>query len=246
MDEPPRLDDLIALARTTAASDDPIDELAAAAGLKSELDELTDALLGHFVDQARRAGRSWSQIGEALGVTKQAAQQRHTSTESAFRRMLLRLLPEGISAKGAVGARFTPRAKTCVAAAETTAVELRHGWIGTEHLLLGLYAEPEAVAALVLVEAGVERAGVEAAVVDVLGRGTEPVTGHVLFTPRAKAVLERTLREAVQLGHNYLGTEHVLLALLAHGEGVAHEVLAARGMTYDVARSAVVRRLAAG
>src|SRR5687768_5792656 len=118
MQQTPKLDDLIDLARRSAASDDPIDELEAAARLKSELDDLTDALLGHFVDQARRAGRSWAQIGAALGVTKQAAQQRHASAanESTFVRLFQRL-----ASKVTLGARFTPRVKATIVAAEAAA-----------------------------------------------------------------------------------------------------------------------------
>src|SRR5690349_18830595 len=108
MDTAPRLDDLIDLVHASAASDDPIDELEAAASLKADLDELTDALLGHFVDQARRAGRSWSQIGAALGVTKQAAQQRHAAAAASP-------IPPQLMT------RFTQRAKATIAASQDVA-----------------------------------------------------------------------------------------------------------------------------
>ena len=244
MPDAPRLDDLIDLVHETAASDDPIDELEAAATLKSDLDEVTDALLGHFVDQARRAGRSWSQIGAALGVTKQAAQQRHASPESVARQLLGRLMPKGWTGKGFM-TRFTDRAKSAVAAAQEAARGLGHDYIGTEHLLLGLFADPASVAAEVLAHAGVDRAGVEAKVVEIVGRGDDAATGHIPFTPRAKRCLELALREALQLGHNYIGTEHILLGLLREGEGVACLALEPSGLTLDGARQAVVRHLTA-
>jgi len=237
MQEPPSLDDLIALARSAADSDDPIDELAAAAGLKSELDELTDAVLGHFVDQARRAGRSWSQIGEALGVTKQAAQQKHTSTESVARRILSR-----IAERWQPGSRFTARAKVTVVAAHEAAQALGHGYIGTEHLLLGLFAEPESIAARVLAELGITRDDVEGFVVETVGR-MDDGSGHLPFTPRAKQAMEHALREALALGHNYIGTEHLLLGLLREGDGLAASYLASRGADLGRARMAVVRLL---
>jgi hypothetical protein len=245
MDDAPRLDDLIDLVHATAASDDPIDELAAAATLKADLDELTDALLGHFVDQARRAGCPWSQIGTALGVTKQAAQQRHTTTDSIARQLLSRLVPKGWGGKGFM-TRFTPRARSAVAAAQASARALDHPYIGTEHLLLGLFAEPEAIAAKVLAGAGIDRAAVEGAVVEMIGRGEGAGAGHIPFTPRAKHCLELSLRAALELGHSYLGTEHLLLGLLREDEGVAAHVLTGLGLTPDAARQQVVRLLTTG
>ena len=242
MEDAPRLDDLIDLVHATAASDDPIDELEAAATLKSDLDEVTDALLGHFVDQARRAGRSWSQIGAALGVTKQAAQQRHTTTESVARQLLSRLVPKGWGGRGFM-ARFTDRAKSAVAAAQEAARALGHNYIGTEHLLLGLFAQPEGIAAKVLAGAGIDRAAVEAKVLDIVGRCSDTPRGHIPFTPRAKQSLELALREALQLGHNYIGTEHILLGLLREEQGLAAETLTGFGLTLETARAEVIRLL---
>jgi hypothetical protein len=242
MEEAPRLDDLIDLVHATAASDDPIDELEAAATLKGDLDEVTDALLGHFVDQARRSGKSWSQIGAALGVTKQAAQQRHATPDSAARQLLSRLVPKGWAGKGFL-TRFTARAKTAVAAAQEAARSLDHPYIGTEHLLLGLFSEPDGVAAKVLAGAGIDHARVEARVLDVVGRGEGAPGGHIPFTPRAKQALELSFREALDLGHNYVGTEHILLGLLREGNGLGAEALEAFGLTRDAARAEVIRLL---
>jgi hypothetical protein len=242
MQEPPSLDDLIALARSAADSDDPIDELAAAAGLKSDLDELTDALLGHFVDQARRAGRSWSQIGEALGVTKQAAQQKHASTESVARRMLSRLGAPSATGGGFMS-RFTTRAKAAIVAAQAASTRLEHGYIGTEHLLLGLFADPDSLAAHVLAGLDVAGSAVEDDVVEAIGRGLAISTENPPFTPRAKRALELSMSEALTLGHNYIGTEHILLGLIAEETGVAADILRRRGVGHADARSAVVRSL---
>ena len=245
MPEPPRLDDLIDLVHATAASDDPIDELEAAATLKTDLDEVTDALLGHFVDQARRAGRSWSQIGAALGVTKQAAQQRHAAPESVARQLLGRLVPKGWSGKGFM-TRFTDRAKSAVAASQEASRSLGHDYIGTEHLLLGLYSQPEGIAARVLTGAGVERDAVEAKVLEIVGRGDGAPAGHIPFTPRAKKCLELALREALDLGHNYIGTEHILLGIMKEGEGLACLAIQPTELTHERARMEVVRLLTAG
>ena len=234
----PRLDDLIELARATAASKDPIDELEAAATLKSDLDELTDALLGHFVDQARRAGRSWTQIGAALGVTKQAAQQRHTSTESTARRLLAQFAPRFMT-------RFTPRARSVVVGAQETCRRLGHTAILPEHLLLALYAEPEGIAARVLLASGVTHDIVERAVLAEHPAGDVTPSGHIRFTRDAKKALELTLSAALELGHNYIGTEHLLLALLKQGGGAA-ALLRAQGVTLDGARADIVRLLTTG
>jgi hypothetical protein len=241
----PRLDDLITLVHQQAPDDDALAQLAAAATLKSDLDELTDALLGHFVDQARRAGHSWSAIGEALGVSKQAAQQRHTSVDSAARRQLGRLAPKLASGPGFLR-RFTLRAKAVLVAAEEVARGYNHDFVGTEHLLLGLFAEPEAIAAKVLDRFGVEREAVAEAVLAQVPPGAEAPTGHIRFTPRSKHVLEEALHAALELGHNYIGTEHLLLGLLAEPKGLAAEVLAERGVTTEAARAAVEELLAAG
>jgi ATP-dependent Clp protease ATP-binding subunit ClpC len=139
--------------------------------------------------------------------------------------------------------RFTDRAKAAVAAAQDAARALDQGYIGTEHLLLGLFASTESIAAKVLAEAGIDRERVEAAVVDLIGRGDAPVSGHLPFTPRAKQCLELSLREALELGHNYIGTEHILLGILREGDGVGAQILTAAGMAHDTARMAVIKQL---
>jgi ATP-dependent Clp protease ATP-binding subunit ClpC len=117
--------------------------------------------------------------------------------------------------------RFTDRARRVVVLAQDEARMLNHNYIGTEHILLGLIHEGEGVAAKALESMGISLTAVRAQVEETIGQGQNPTSGHIPFTPRAKKVLELSLREALQLGHNYIGTEHILLGLMREGEGVA-------------------------
>jgi hypothetical protein len=243
MTELPDLDRLIAAVVSEALTDQPLDRLAAAARARDELDELTEALLDHFVEAAREAGCSWSQIGSTIGVSKQAAQQRHTATESVARRLLSRLPKQRRPGQTLMFRRFTARARATVVHAQAAARRLGHNYIGTEHLLLGILAEPASVAAKALAELGVTAQGVEAAVVEEIGRGHETVTGHIPFTPRAKKVLQLSLREALAMGHNYIGTEHMLLAIEREQDGVAAQILVRCGVEAGRARQTIVRML---
>src|SRR5215813_6153954 len=121
--------------------------------------------------------------------------------------------------------RFTSRARRSVVAAQEEARTLGHNYIGTEHVLLGLLSEPEGLAARALGPFGISLASAREEVAAKVGTGAEPMKGHIPFTPRAKKVLELALREALQLHHNYIGTEHILLGLIREGEGVAAQVL---------------------
>jgi ATP-dependent Clp protease ATP-binding subunit ClpC len=140
--------------------------------------------------------------------------------------------------------RFTNRARTTVVYAQEEARQLRHNYIGTEHILLGLIREGEGLAAQVLAGLGVSLPNVRGQVEEIIGRGDEEPTGHIPFTPRAKKVLELSLREALQLGHNYIGTEHILLGLIREGEGVAAQVLVRLGADLRRVRQEVSRTLA--
>ena len=121
--------------------------------------------------------------------------------------------------------RFTDRARRVVVLAQEEARNLNHNYIGTEHILLGLIHEGEGVAAQALEAMGISLESVREQVEEIIGQGTEAPSGHIPFTPRAKKVLEYSLREALQLGHNYIGTEHILLGLIREGDGVAAQVL---------------------
>jgi ATP-dependent Clp protease ATP-binding subunit ClpA len=139
--------------------------------------------------------------------------------------------------------RFSDRARHSVVLAQEEARRLGHTYIGTEHLLLGLLREADGLAAQALTSLGVGVSNVRAQVIEIIGEGSEAPTGHIPFTPRSKKVLELSLREALQLGHNYIGTEHILLGLVREGEGVAAQVLVARGVDLNRVRAAVMTAL---
>jgi ATP-dependent Clp protease ATP-binding subunit ClpC len=139
--------------------------------------------------------------------------------------------------------RFTEKARRVVVYAQEEARMLNQNYIGTEHLLLGLIREQDGIAAKALESLSISLEDVHAQVEDLIGRGTYVPTGHIPFTPRAKKVLELSLREALQLGHNYIGTEHILLGLIREGEGVAAQVLLNLGADLDKVRSAVIQLL---
>jgi len=139
--------------------------------------------------------------------------------------------------------RFTDRARRVVVLAQEEARVLHHNYIGTEHILLGLLREREGVAARVLERIGISAEAVREKVASIIGEGGDVPTGHIPFTPRAKKVLELSLREALQLGHNYIGTEHILLGLVREGEGVAAQVLVNLGAELSWVRQAVVNEL---
>jgi ATP-dependent Clp protease ATP-binding subunit ClpC len=140
--------------------------------------------------------------------------------------------------------RFTDRARRVVVLAQEEARDLDHNYIGTEHLLLGLCHEGAGVAALEAL--GVSLAAVREQVEVIVGRGGQPPSGHIPFTPRAKKVLELSLRESQQLGHDYIGTEHLLLGLIREGQGVAAQVLGNLGVDLGRARRQVIELLGGG
>ncbi|RYJ03043.1 MAG: NDP-hexose 4-ketoreductase, partial [Actinomycetales bacterium] len=137
--------------------------------------------------------------------------------------------------------RFTDRARRVVVLAQEEARMLSHNYIGTEHILLGLIHEGEGVAAKALESLDISLEAVRAQVEDIIGQGQQAPSGHIPFTPRAKKVLELSLREALQLGHNYIGTEHILLGLIREGEGVAAQVLVKLGADLNRVRQQVIQ-----
>ncbi|TDD92411.1 ATP-dependent Clp protease ATP-binding subunit [Saccharopolyspora karakumensis] len=202
-----RLDDLIEGIKK--ANDDALSQLEGAVIVADHLGELADHLIGHFVDQARRSGASWTDIGHSMGVSKQAAQKRFVAKGSD---------DPGLDS-GAGFSRFTPRARNVVVLSQEAAREARNDEIRVEHLVLGLIGEPEAVAAKVIQSQGVDLDAVRGAATAALPGGVETPPALIPFDASAKKVLELTLREALRLGHNYVGTEHILLALLEHEDG---------------------------
>ncbi|MFJ2925488.1 Clp protease N-terminal domain-containing protein [Streptomyces massasporeus] len=203
-----RLDDLIAAIKKV--HEEPLDQLQDAVIAADHLGDVADHLIGHFVDQARRSGASWTDIGKSMGVTRQAAQKRFVPKESAD------LDPsQGFS-------RYTVRARNVVMTAHSESKAARNAEGVPEHLVLGLLAEPEGLAAKAIVEQGVPLDAVREAATAALPPAVDEVPELVPYGQAAKKVLELTFREALRLGHNYIGTEHILLALLEHenGEGV--------------------------
>jgi Clp amino terminal domain, pathogenicity island component/UvrB/uvrC motif len=139
--------------------------------------------------------------------------------------------------------RFTDRARRVVTLAQEEARMLHHDYIGTEHILLGLIHEGRGVAARALESLGISLGAVRQQVEEIIGQGQQATPGSIPFTPRAKKVLELSLREALQLGHNYIGTEHILLGLIREGHGVAAQVLAKLGADLDRVRQQVIQLL---
>ena len=139
--------------------------------------------------------------------------------------------------------RFTDRTRRVVVLAQEEARMLNHGYIGTEHILLGLIREGDGYAARTLESLGISLDAVRQQVEEIIGRGQQAPSGHIPFTPRAKKVLELSLRESLQLGHNYIGTEHILLGLLREGDGVAAQVLVTLGADLNRVRQQVIQLL---
>ncbi|WP_328650679.1 ATP-dependent Clp protease ATP-binding subunit [Micromonospora sp. NBC_00330] len=202
-----KLDDLIQAIKT--AHTDALDQLTDAVIAADHLGEVADHLIGHFVDQARRSGASWTDIGRSMGVTKQAAQKRFVpkATDAA-----------ALDPNAGFG-RFTPRARNVVMASQEEARASGNAEIGPEHLVLGLLAEPEGLAARVMAGRGATPEVVREAVAAVLPPRAEQVPDLIPYDTRGKKALELTFREALRLGHNYIGTEHMLLALLEQEDG---------------------------
>ena len=140
--------------------------------------------------------------------------------------------------------RFTDRARRVVVLAQEEARLLNHNYIGTEHILLGLIHEGEGVAAKALESLGISLEAVRSQVEEIIGQGGSSPSGHIPFTPRAKKVLELSLREALQLGHNYIGTEHILLGILDDPQSPGAQILAGQGVTKDSAEPPLLAALA--
>jgi hypothetical protein len=215
---PVRLDDLIAYVTNLHPDADELRHLSDAMLLSTHLSEVSDHLIGHFVDRARRAGASWTEIGQSMGVSKQAAQKRFVPKDSG-----------GQSYEVLFG-RYTPRARRAVEQALEEARCSLHPKAGVEHLVLGLLHDPGGLAARAFAEFGVSPEDVRQAVTTP-GEEPEPVTGIVPFSREAGRVLQLTLREALGFGHNYVGTEHLLLGILAADDEPAAQALTGLGVT---------------
>jgi hypothetical protein len=219
-----RLDDLIRAIKTV--HEDTLDQLSDAVLAADHLGEVADHLIGHFVDQARRSGASWTDIGRAMGVSKQAAQKRFVPKDTVDIDM-----SQGFN-------RFTARARNVVVASQNAAREGGHAEIRPEHLVLGLLTEPDAIAAKTLLAQGISPDSVREIATGRLPESAASVPALIPFDAQVRKALELTFREALRLGHNYIGTEHILLALLEQegGEGT----LTSLGLDKEAAEAAII------
>ncbi len=228
-----RLDDLIEVINKTHS--DALERLSDAVIAADHLGDVADHLIGHFVDQARRSGASWTEIGRSMGVSKQAAQQRFVPKNPGE--------PSELDPSQGFS-RFTPRARNVVMAAQNEARAAGNDEIRPEHLVLGLLSEPDGLGARAIAEQGIAQETVRQAVTATL---PPPASGQmpalIPFDARAKKALELTFREALRMGHNYVGTEHMLLALVELEDGTG--ALAGLGVDKAAAEASVTATLAA-
>ncbi|HVK26417.1 MAG TPA: Clp protease N-terminal domain-containing protein [Actinokineospora sp.] len=219
--EKPRLDDLITAIRTAYPDNNPLDQLSAAVLNAEYLGDLADHLIGHFVDQARRSGASWTEIGQSMGVTKQAAQKRFVPKDDPN-----------------MFARFTDKARQAVVHSQEEARQGHYTEIYPGHLVLGLLSNKDSMAMLALAEQGFDADKIRAGVVF-----PEPGAGDpgplIPFNAACKKALELSVREALRLEHNFIGTEHILLALFA----IEDSPLTQLGVDKDKAETFIVEML---
>ncbi|WP_329200324.1 Clp protease N-terminal domain-containing protein [Streptomyces sp. NBC_01435] len=228
---PVRLDDLIEAIKKVHT--DALDQLSDAVIAADHLGDIADHLIGHFVDQARRSGASWTEIGTSMGVTRQAAQKRFVAKDPGE---VSDLDPsQGFS-------RFTPRARNVVMAAQNEARAAHNDEVGTTHLVLGLLSEPEGLAAAFVKAQGITLEDVRRAATEALPpAATGELPEIVPYDAGARKALELTFREALRMGHNYVGTEHILLALLEQEDGAG--VLTGLGIDKAAAESGIAEAL---
>jgi hypothetical protein len=233
MTQPIRLDDLIDAIKKVHS--DALEQLSDAVIAADHLGDVADHLIGHFVDQARRSGASWTEIGRSMGVTRQAAQKRFVPKDPGE--------PSDLDPSQGFS-RFTKRARNVVMAAHEEARTAANPEVRPEHLALGLLSEPEALAAAAIVARGVPLETVRQAVTAALPPAADEVPGLIPYDQGARKVLELTFREALRMGHNFVGTEHILLALLELEDGTG--VLTGLGIDKATAEANIASSLAAG
>ena len=217
-----RLDDLIRYVKERQPEGTPLDHLGDSVVVAEQLGEIADHLIGHFVDQARRSGASWTGIGQSMGVSKQAAQKRFTDT--------------GMD-------RYTDRAKVVVLKAQNAARDHGHDQVTSEHLILGLLSEWEGLAGLALEGVGVSKQDVERGLALIMPPRGERRHFHVPFSPGMKRIRELTMAESVRLGHSYVGTEHIVLGLLGVPEEAGAQLLSGLGATHAGTEQSVLNKL---
>ncbi len=239
LSHPVRLDDLIEAIEKVHS--DALERLSDAVIAAEHLGDVADHLIGHFVDQARRSGASWTDIGKSMGVTKQAAQKRFVAKSPGGPADIDP--SQGADIDPSQGfSRFTERARNAVVAAQNEARAAGNGQMRPEHLLLGLLAEPDALAARSILAQGVRLETIRQAATATLPPPASQVPELIPYDRQAKKALELTIREALRMGHNYVGTEHILLALLELETGTG--VLASLGIDKAAAEANITAAVA--
>lgn len=263
MAPPPNLQDLIEVVRHDTHTGNALDLLVTASATVAQIEDTSDALLGYFVDRCRLEGRSWSEISAALGVTKQAVHKRFATSVAD---QIIASIPAPTME------RFTVRARVVITSAAIAARDAGQEQVGSAHILIGLFAEPDGIAGRVLHALGVTREAVRAALQQAAARdkaaeavaadatgagstgagGTEAATATAAdgisprlprFTGDGRAALRDALAIALELGHNYIGTEHLLLGLYPNSGSPAAAVLLAAGATEADVRARVLAEL---
>jgi Clp amino terminal domain, pathogenicity island component len=225
-----RLDDLIEAIKKSHST--ALEQLTDAVLAADHLGDVADHLIGHFVDQARRSGASWTEIGRSMGVTKQAAQKRFVAKGDA---------PDLDASQGF--SRFTDRARKVVVTAQEEARAKGNSQITVAHLVLGLVADPTGLGARAIVAQGVSLDVVRQTATATVPAAADSVPALIPFDPHAKKALELTFREALRMNHNHVGTEHILLALLELEDGTG--VLAGLGVEKATAEASINAAVAA-
>ncbi|MBM7439996.1 Clp protease N-terminal domain-containing protein [Streptomyces sp. HB132] len=229
---PIRLDDLIDAIKETHT--DTLEQLSGAVVAADHLGEIADHLIGHFVDQARRSGASWTDIGRSMGVTRQAAQKRFVPKTPGE--------ASGLDPSQGFG-QFDTQARNVVMGANNEAHAARNDEVGVQHLVLGLLAEPDSLGAQVIAGQGVPLEAVREAASLALPAAAGEVPELIPYDAGARKVLELTFREALRLGHSFVGTGHIVLAVLEFEGGAG--ILSGLGIDKDVASSDVAAAVAA-
>lgn len=226
----PTLESLIALVRSGFESAPALDRLTIAIGMAGRLDELGENLVGYFVDEARGEGASWAEIGDRLGVSRQAVQKRFIPSDVA-------MLARG---REGIWDRATDELKEAVRLGRTAAQARRVTYLGTEHLLLGIAGQPDGMAAKALSRCGADPATLRGAVDGRVGAPKgEPLPDETPFTRLALRSLQHALREALLMNQVTVDGVHLALGLITVGEGVAHDVLVNLGVSRESLRRAL-------
>ncbi|HZM81663.1 MAG TPA: Clp protease N-terminal domain-containing protein [Candidatus Limnocylindrales bacterium] len=218
------LDELITRVKSRTPDGTALDHLSEAVAVSNELGELADHLVGHFVDQARRSGASWTMIGQSMGVTKQAAQKRFVAGESSLE-------------------RFTDRARVVLLRAQSEARDRGEKEVTSVHLVLGLCAEWQGIAGRAIEATGVSKDALADAAAAALPPLGPPYAMHVAFSPGMKKVHELVVKESLRLGHNYVGTEHILLGLLEASDEPGTRILTGLGVSKPAVEEWTLRAL---